>query len=135
MPNSNDTVLDRNLPVRQRVECRRCQRLARAQAEAGVMPWAAHGVVHHQSLVKRSTQMAAGGADREDLVAGPGEQRLGATDMACLHTAVGNVGNSNASGKIGSEVGRVAQGFLWVLPTCKPQMSAVVPFAGSAIGG
>jgi hypothetical protein len=99
------------------------------------MPWAAHGVVHHQSLVKRATQMAAGGADREDLVVDPGEQRLRAIDMACLYTAVGDVGDSNASDKIGSEVGRVAQDFLWVLPTCKPQMGTVVPFAGSAIDG
>ena len=79
------------------------------------MPWAAHRVVHHQSLVKRAAQMTAGRADREDLVAEPSEQRLGATDMTCLHTAIGYVGNSNASGKIGSEVGCVAQSFLSVL--------------------
>jgi hypothetical protein len=163
IPHPNAIVLERNLPTGHRVECRSCQRLARTQAEAGVMPRAAHGVINDQSLVERSAQMAAGGADREDFVPQAGEQRLGATDMAFLDTAIGEVGNSNASGKIGSEVGRVAQGFLWMLPTCKPQMSAgqdegrdgtlvapklggndftpcrtrraMVPFAGSQLGG
>jgi len=112
IPYSNQIVLDRNFPARQRLECRRCQRFARAQAEAGMMPWAAHGVVDHQSLVKRSAQMATGVANSEDVVAEPREKRLCTADMASLHPAIGYVSHSNTSGKIGSEVGRVAQGFL-----------------------
>jgi hypothetical protein len=50
--------------------------------------------------------------------------------MTCLHTAIGYVGNSNASGKIGSEVGCVAQGFLLLLSSGKPQMSVAVPLRG-----
>ena len=53
------------------------------------MPRAAHGVTHHQSLVKRPTQMAASGADSEDLVTAAGEQRPCTADMAYFHAAMG----------------------------------------------
>jgi hypothetical protein len=80
------------------------------------MPRAAHGVTHHQSFVKRPTQMAASGADSEDLVTAAGEQRPCTADMAYFHAAIGYLGHRNASDEIGSEVGRFAQDFLYVLP-------------------
>ena len=97
------------------------------------MPWAAHGVVDHQSLVKRSAQMAAGVANSEDVVAEPREQRLCTADMASLHPAIGYVSHSNTSGKIGSEVGRVAEGFLLSAAFYgQTSEGAGVPFAQSA---
>ena len=84
------------------------------------MPRAAHDVTHHQSLVKRPTQMAASGADSEDLVTAAGEQRPCTADMAYFHAAIGYLGHRNAGDEIGSEVGRFAQDFLYVFQLGQP---------------
>ena len=61
---------------------RRRERLARAQAEAGMMPGAAHGVADHQPFGQRTVIVAAMSRHREDFVAldapaGPRRRRHG----------------------------------------------------------
>src|SRR5215469_13948557 len=60
-------VLLLDAPARHRVESRRAQRLAGAQAETGVMPGPAHGIRDHPPFGERAVVVAAFGADREQL--------------------------------------------------------------------
>ena len=69
-------------PARQRIQRRRAQRLAGAQAEAGVVPGAAHGVADHQPFGERAAVVGAGRLDREDLAAGLHQQHVFLADMA-----------------------------------------------------
>src|SRR5258708_7225075 len=72
-------------PARHRVEGRGRQRLAGAQAEAGVVPRAAHGIADHEPLGERATVMRAGRADGEDLAAAPRQEHRLALPMAHHH--------------------------------------------------
>ena len=58
-----------NLVAHDRVQRRRSQRLAGAQAETGVVPRTADGVIDDESVGERATVMAARGADRIYVVA------------------------------------------------------------------
>ena len=83
-------LLDR--PAVDRAERRRAQRLAGAQAEAGVMPGAAHRVADQQPFGERAVIVAAVRADGEDLAAAARQQHLLVADMADQHAAVGELG-------------------------------------------
>src|SRR6185312_374307 len=66
-----------------------------AQAETGVMPWAADRVTDHETFGKWSAVVGAGCADRQHVVPAPDEQRGRIVDMAKEHGTVGKIGNRN----------------------------------------
>src|SRR5574341_1293991 len=61
-------------PARERIEGGRPHRLARAQAEAGMVPGAADGVADHEALGERAVIVGAERADGEQLLAAPRQQ-------------------------------------------------------------
>ena len=61
-------------PAGNRIQRRRAKGLAGAEAETGMMPRASDGVADEQALFERSTVVRADCADREHLVAAPGEE-------------------------------------------------------------
>src|SRR5262245_31487885 len=64
-----------NSPAWNRIQSRRAQRLATAQAEAGVMPWAPDRVLDNQSIGERSVIVSAMGAHRKEFT--PGTSQYG----------------------------------------------------------
>src|SRR6185369_9958114 len=75
-------------PARDRIERRRCDRLAGAQAEAGMMPWTPHGVRDHQPVGERPAIVRAARSDREEFIAAACEQHGFLADMSADHAAV-----------------------------------------------
>ena len=69
LPHEQHAVALFHAPAGHRVERGRGERLARAQAEASVVPRAAHGVADDQPLGERTAVVRAGRADREKFVA------------------------------------------------------------------
>ena len=57
------------------------QRLPCHQAEAGVVPRAAYGVVDHQPFRERAPVMGAGGTDREECVTATRKQNRMLADV------------------------------------------------------
>jgi len=53
LPHPGLAVALLHTPARDRIERRRCDRLAGAQAEAGMVPWAPHGVRDDQPVGER----------------------------------------------------------------------------------
>jgi hypothetical protein len=75
---------------------RRCrQSLASAQAEAGVMPRAAHRVLDDQPLAERPAVMRAGRADREDLPAAPSQQHCVVANLTDKRRTIGELAFGN----------------------------------------
>src|SRR6185437_5866198 len=88
-------VAQLDAPARQVVQCGRPWRGIPAQAETGVMPWAADRVTDHETFGKWSAVVGAGCADRQHVVPAPDEQRGRIVDMAKEHGTVGKIGNRN----------------------------------------
>ena len=78
-----------DLPARDRVQRRGSQRFARAQAEARVVPGAAHRVIDQQPFGERAVVVRADGADGEDLCPAPRQQHGFPVGVAEQHGAVG----------------------------------------------
>ena len=89
-------------PAGDRVQRRRAQGLAGAQAETGMVPRTANRIVDQQPFGERRAIMRADGADREQLVAAPGEQHRFAVRVPEQHGAVGNRRERDALREIGS---------------------------------
>src|SRR5262249_55918154 len=127
------------LPARHRIERRRSDRLAGAQAEAGVMPGAAHGVIDHQALGERPAVMRAGRADRENLVAAPGQQHRLVAHAAADHLSVGEIAQRNSLGEVGTLRLRLfGHGILlcwrWLALDARTVESVPVLLPGAAVG-
>ena len=91
-----------DLPTRDRVECRSPQRLTGAQAEAGVVPWAADRIRHEHPLGQRTMVMAALGADREHRPTAACQQHRFPRDLAQDHAAFGKICAGNPHSKVRS---------------------------------
>ena len=89
-------------PARHRIERRRSDRLAGAQAEAGMVPRAAHGVADRQSLGERPAVVRAGRTDGEEFIAAARKQDRFLPDMSADHAAVGEVVERDALREIGT---------------------------------
>ena len=76
-------------PSRQAVQRRWSQGRARAQAEARVMPGAAHGIVNQETLDQRPAIVSARRADRKQPFNPANEQRRFARNMPEQHLAIG----------------------------------------------
>ena len=76
------------------------ERLAGAQAEAGVMPGAPHGIADDDPVGERRAVMGALCADREHVVALPDEEDRLVADMPFKEGAVAQSGERNALGKV-----------------------------------
>lgn len=76
--------------------------MAGAQAEAGVMPGAAHGVFDNEAFAQRSAVMGAGGADGEEFFAASGQKHRLVADMANHRRAIGKLREFNSFRKIGT---------------------------------
>src|SRR5438093_484651 len=74
LPHEHLVVSKLSRPARDGTERRRAQRFAGPQAEAGVVPRAAHSVVDHQPFRERTVVVGTAGADRDELVAATEEQ-------------------------------------------------------------
>jgi hypothetical protein len=88
-------------PAIDRTEGRRAERLARAQAEAGVVPRAADRIALYQALAQGSVIMGAGAADGEHLVSGTDENYGFLADMAFENLTVTKRFNRDALRQIG----------------------------------
>ena len=77
-------------PTGNRVESRRAERLAGAQAEAGVMPRAPDRIVNEQALLKGAIVMGADGTDGKHLFAASRKQRRFTIDVSEQHGPVGD---------------------------------------------
>jgi len=84
--------------TRERIECGCPHRLARAQAEAGMVPGAADGVADHQALSERPVIVGAGRADGERDGRDPGP-RLVALRQDAGVLMIGERTNANGSKK------------------------------------
>jgi hypothetical protein len=89
-------------PARNRIEGRRAQRLAGAQAEAGVVPRAADGTGDECPLGEWTVVMGAFRPDREQRPAAARQQNRFARDVPQDHAALGEVSNGDPLGKVGS---------------------------------
>ena len=99
---TNDSVAARSTrQQRHRIEGRRAQRLAGAQAEAGVVPRAAHRVADDEPLGERAAVVRAFAADGEDFALGPRQDHRILADMSAEH----GVGRKVALGDPVREVG------------------------------
>ena len=87
-PHDDAVALPLHLPARDGVERRRPQRLAGAQAEAGVVPGAAHRVADDSPSAERTAVVRARGADGEDLLAAPRQQHRLLSHLAGQHAAL-----------------------------------------------
>ena len=89
-------------PAGNRAQRRGMQRLARTQAETGMVPGTAHGLAIHQPLAQGTAIMGAGRADREKFIAPARQQNGLVAHMARQHRAGGEVADRNATGKVGT---------------------------------
>ena len=107
-------VLPLRGPAVDRAQCRRTYGLAGAQAEARVVPRAAHRVPHHQPLGERPVVVAAGGTDGEELVAAAREQHVIVANVAGEHLPIGERLDRDALREIRSFVrhGRLPSDFV-----------------------
>ena len=78
-------------PARDRIERRRPQRVARAQAEARVMPRTADGVADDEPVGERAVVVRAVRADGEDLLAPPHQNHVVVADSCRRRSAVRQV--------------------------------------------
>jgi hypothetical protein len=88
LSNEDFPILPLDGPERDRAESGRPQGLACAQAEAGVVPGASHGIADQQPLGEWTAVMRADGVDREDLVVPPGQQHTLLAHISREHAAV-----------------------------------------------
>jgi hypothetical protein len=94
---NDDPVVDPlDPPARNGIECRRSNRFAGAQAEAGVMPGATDGVANDETIGERPFVMGAVGADGKDVVPGLDDEHFLFTDSPANH-AVGTEFSSGDS--------------------------------------
>jgi hypothetical protein len=87
-------------PASDGVERRSAQRLAGAEAEAGVMPGAAHRVADAQPLPEWAAVMGTGGPDGEDVVAVSGDEHRLSLYVAREHSPVGKLGQRDAATEV-----------------------------------
>ena len=66
------------------------------------MPGAPHGIADHDAFNKRAVIMCAGRADGEEFFTLSCDQHRVCADVTSHQSAVGNVGNCNAFGEIGT---------------------------------
>ena len=98
----DQVALPLDTPAGDRVERRRTQHLASAQAETSMVPRAANRIPDNQTLVQRTVVMGAGSANGEHLLAPSHQQdRLG-PDMTEHHRTVRKLGKIEAAGQIGA---------------------------------
>ncbi len=88
-------------PALQVVQRRRADGLAGPQAEAGVVPRAAHRVADQQALGQGAAVVGAVRRHREQLLALAHEQHGFAVHLALQHGPVGEIGQGHALGEIG----------------------------------
>ena len=91
-----------DLPTRDRVECRSPQRLSCAQAEAGVVPWAADGIRDEYTLSKRTVVMGTLRPDREQLPTAARNQHCFAAGLSQDHAALGEICYRDPLAEVGS---------------------------------
>src|SRR5262249_30955372 len=82
LADDNSAVRLLNSPMRLGVERGRTQPLSRSKAEAGVMPWTAHGVANDKTIDERPLVMRAMRANRKAFMPLLYNQHLGITDLA-----------------------------------------------------
>jgi hypothetical protein len=90
------------VPARNRSERRGVQRLPGAQAEAGVVPRAAHRVADHQPFRQRTVVVRARRAGCEELVPATREQDRVIADVAGEHRTVSKCVDRDTLGQIGA---------------------------------
>jgi hypothetical protein len=88
------------------MECRRAQRGSGPETETRVVPWASHGIAHHDPLRERATIVAARCTNREDLLAAPDEQHRLAIRMAQKKLSFTQSSERNAPGQVRATKGR-----------------------------
>ena len=91
-----------DVPARQVIQGRRSQRLARPQAETGMVPGAPHGIADQQPLDQGAAVVAARRADREPFLALSDQQDCLVARVTHDHTAVRDVALRNALGEVRS---------------------------------
>jgi hypothetical protein len=116
LPHENLVIHLFDSPARDRVERWRAEGFSRAQAEAGMMPRASHGVPNDETLRKRPVVMSALCADRENLVTPAHQGHVFAIDLTQSHHSISEIANRKSVSKIGSIFFRFchfyAQGFI-----------------------
>jgi hypothetical protein len=101
-PHIHGAVSLLDAPAEDGVERRRAERLAGTEAEAGMMPRAANRLVDEQPLLKRRPVMSTDGADREQVIASPGEKRRLPMRMPEQYSAIGDAGERDSFDEVGS---------------------------------
>jgi hypothetical protein len=89
-------------PARHRIEGGRSERLAGAQAEAGMVPGTAHDIANDQSLSERAAVVRAGRANREQFIAATRQQHGLLAHMPAHHGAVAKISERNPAREIRS---------------------------------
>ena len=129
LPDDERVAVALDAPAADRVERGRAEGLPGAQAEAGVVPRAAHGVADDDALGERAVIVRAGRAHGEVLVATPREQHGLVVDVPQHHAAVRNVAGRDSALEIGpargSHLGHLAasprtahaRATSWMLPS------------------
>jgi len=101
-PDINRPLVLLDPPARDRIERWRMQRLPAAQAEAGVVPWAADGVGDEDPLGERTVIMGTLRPDGEQRAAVAREHHRFARDLPQDHAALGKIRDGDPLGKVGS---------------------------------
>src|SRR5882724_11935694 len=84
-------------PASDRIQRGCAQRLATAQAEAGVMPWTTQRIAGHQAFREGPVVMRAIGAYREEFVAAPRQDHVFVVDTPDEHPAIRKAAERNAA--------------------------------------
>jgi hypothetical protein len=101
-PHEDFAVALFHAPTRHRIERRRPDRLASAQAEARMMPRASHGVVDQQAVRERPAIVRASRADGAEFVAAAREQDGLFTHVSAEHGSLGKAIERDALREVGS---------------------------------
>src|SRR6185437_15174970 len=80
---------------------RRAQRLTGAKTEAGVVPWATHGIAHQNTSGERGAIMCTGSAYSKAGIAAPSHQDRLALGVALQHATVGKLRERDSQRKVG----------------------------------
>jgi len=99
-PDDDDVATPLDAPPGQGIESRRGERIARSQAEAGVVPRTADCVTDDDPVGERRAIVSALGADREQVVALANEENGLAADMAFDDMPIAEAHEANALGEV-----------------------------------
>jgi hypothetical protein len=95
-------VAQLDCPARDRAQGRGVQRFPRAQAEAGMVPRASHGVFDHEPFRKRSPVMRTARADREEFIAVAREQDSVLANVPGEHVSIRDIIDRDPQCQVGA---------------------------------